>query len=106
MIKKKFLEENVSINLLDLGLGKSFVAKKKKSTKATKENIGILDIIKIKNFCASKNIVRKWRKPTEVENILTNHLSDKRPASGIYKELIQLNNKKTNNPIKMGKGYE
>uniref|UniRef100_A0A9L0RLZ3 Uncharacterized protein n=1 Tax=Equus caballus TaxID=9796 RepID=A0A9L0RLZ3_HORSE len=55
----------------------------------------------LKSFCKAKETrIKTKRQLTNWEKIFANHISDKRLISKIYKELIQLNNKKTNNSIK------
>ena len=68
----------------------------------TKAKINYWDLIKIKSFCTVKETISKTkRQQTEWEKILANKISDKiRLVSKIYKELIQLNTQKTNNPVK------
>ena len=42
-----------------------------------------------KNFCASKDIIKKAkRQPTEWEKICVNHISNKGLVTGIHKELL------------------
>ena len=56
---------------------------------------------KLKRFCTAKEIISKMQKqPSESEKILANETTDKGLISKIYKQLLQLNTRKTNNPIK------
>ena len=58
----------------------------------------------IKRFCTAKETISKVRKqPSEWEKIIANETIDKGLISKIYKWLIQLNTRKTNNPIKKWK---
>ena len=57
--------------------------------------------IKLKGFCIAKEILNKMkRQPREWEKMFANEMSDKGLISKICKQLIQLNNKKTNDPSK------
>ena len=59
------------------------------------------DLIKLKSFCTAKETVSKEkRQPSEWEKIIANETTDKGLTSKIYKQLIQLKTRKTNNPIK------
>ena len=65
----------------------------------TKINKG--DLIKLKSFCTAKETISKVkRKPSEWEKIIANETNDKGFISTIYKQLMQLNTRKKNNPIK------
>ena len=59
------------------------------------------DLIKLKGFCIAKETISKVkRQPSEWEKIIANETTDRGLISKIYKQLIQLNARKTNNPIK------
>ena len=66
-----------------------------------KTKVNKLDLIKLKSFCTAKETISKVkRQPSEWEKIIANETTDKELISKIYKQLIQLNVRKTNNPIK------
>ena len=66
-----------------------------------KAKINEWDLIKLKNFCTVKETVSKVkRQPSEWEKIIENEATDKQLISKIYKQLLQLNSRKINDPIK------
>ena len=65
-----------------------------------KTKVSKWDLIKPKGFCTAKETISKVkRQPSEWEKTITNETTDKGLISKIYKELIELNARKTNNPI-------
>ena len=66
-----------------------------------KTKINKWDLMKLKSFCTARETIKKMkRKPTKLEKIFAKDVTDKGLISKIHKELIQLNIKKINNPIK------
>ena len=66
-----------------------------------KTKVNKWDLIKLKSFCIAKETLSKVkRQPSEWEKIIANETTDKGLISKIYKQLIQLHIRKTNNPIK------
>ena len=59
------------------------------------------DLMKLKSFCTAKATISKVkRQPSEWEKIIVNETTDKGLISKTYQQLLQLNTRKTNNPIK------
>ena len=66
-----------------------------------KAKINKWDLIKIKSFCTTKETISKLkRQPSEWEKIIASEATDKQLISKIYKQLLQLNYRKINDPIK------
>ena len=66
-----------------------------------KTKINKWGLIKFKSFCTAKETINKVkRQPSEWEKIIAKERTGKESVYKIYKQFIQLNTKKTNNPIK------
>ena len=66
-----------------------------------KTKINKWDLVKLKSFCTAKETINKTkRQPSEWEKIFANKTTDKGLIAKIYKQLMELNIKKTNNPVK------
>ena len=66
-----------------------------------KTNVNKWDLIKLKRFYTANETISKVKiQPSEWEKTIANETTAKGLISKIYKQLIQLNARKTNNPIK------
>ena len=96
----KLLEENIGRTLDDINQSKILYDPPSRVTEI-KTKVNKLDLIKLKSFCTAKETVSKEkRQPSEGEKIIANETTDKGLMSKIYKQLTQLNARKTANPVK------
>ena len=95
----KLLEENIGRTLFDINHSKILFDPPAREMEI-KPKINKWDLMKLKTFCTAKENIKKMkRQRSEWEKIFANEASDKGLISKVYKQLMQLNIKKTNNPI-------
>ena len=91
----KLLEENIGSTFDDINQSKLFYDPPPRVMEV-KTKINKWDLIKLKSFCTAKETISKVkRQPSEWEKIIANETTDKGLISKIYKQLIQLNTRKT-----------
>ena len=96
----KLLEENIGRTFSDINQNNIFFDPSLRVMEI-KTKINKWDQITLKSFCAAKETINKVkRQPSEWEKIKANETTNKGLISKIYLE-IQLNTRKTNNPIKI-----
>ena len=89
----KLLEENIGKTLFDINHSKSFLTPR---VMEIKTKISKPDLMKLKSFCTAKETINKTkRQPSEWEKIFANETTDRGLISKIYKQLMELNIKKT-----------
>ena len=96
----KLIEENMGRTLDDINQSKIFYDPPPR-VMAIKTKVNKWDLIKLKSFCTAKETTSKVKRhPSEWEKIIAKETTNKELISKIYKQLIQLNTRKVNNPIK------
>ena len=99
----KLLEENIDRTLDDINQSKIFCGPPPRVMEI-KAKVNKWDQIKLKSFCTAKETLSKVKRQTsEWENKIGTETTDKGLISKIYKQLIQLNPRKTNSQSKSGK---
>ena len=96
----KLLEENTGRMLCNINHNKILYDPPPRVMEI-KTKVNKWDLIKLKTFCTAKEIMNTVkRQPSEWEKIIANKASDKELISKIYKQFMQFNNRKINDPIK------
>jgi len=96
----KLLEENIGRTLDDINQRKILYDPPPRVMEI-KTKVRKWDLIKLESFCTAKETLSKVKsQPSEWEKIKANETTDKGLISKLYKQLKQLNSRKTNNPIK------
>ena len=92
-------KENIGKTFFDINLRNVFSGQSPKAT-AIKAKMNQWDLIKLTSFCTAKETKKKTKRQlSQWEKIVSNDAMDKGLISRIYKQLIQLNSKKANNPM-------
>ena len=98
----KLLKENIGRTLFDINHSKIFFDPPLRVMEI-KTKIKKWELMKLRSFCTAKETINKTksngRNISEWEKIFANKSMDKGLISKIYKQLMQLNIKKINNPI-------
>ena len=95
----KLLEENIGRTLYDINHSKILFDPPPRQMEI-KTKINKWDLMKLKTFCTAKETINKTkRQPSEWEKIFANEATDKGLIHKIYKQLMQLSIKKTNDPV-------
>ena len=95
----KVLEENIGRTLYDINHSKILFDPPPREMEI-KTKINKWDLMKLKNFCTAKEAINKTKRQlSEWEKIFANEATDKGLISKLYRQHMQLNIKKTNNPI-------
>ena len=96
----QLLEENIGKTLSDINHSRILYDPPPRILEI-KAKINKWDLTKLKNFCITKGMKSKVKRlPAEWEKIIANKATDKELISKIYKQLLQLNSRKINDPIK------
>ena len=91
----KLLKENISSILFDINLSKILFDPPPRVMEI-KTKVKKWDLIKFKSFCTANVTTNKMkRQPSEWEKIIANKTTDKKLIFKIYKQLMQLNIRKT-----------
>ena len=96
----KLLEENIGKTFSDINYTNVFLGRSPKAIEI-KAKINKWDLIKLISFCTAKETINKTkRQPMDWEKIFANDATDVGLIPKIYRQLLQLHNKKPNNSIK------
>ena len=96
----KLLEENIGKTLSDINHSRILYGPPSRVMEI-KAIINKWDLIKLKGFCTKKEtIIKLKRQSSEWEKIIAYEATDKELILKIYKQLLQLNSRKINYPIK------
>ena len=91
----KLLEENIGRTLDNINQSKILYDAPPRLMEI-KTKVNKLDLFKLKSFCTAKKTINKMRRqPSEWEEIIANEATDKELISRMYKQVIQLNIRKT-----------